>query len=44
MGRRQKGKHMKRKRSWHHRLGGPDRAFRRAVRKLDRALAQWIAQ
>lgn len=37
MGRRQKGKHMKRKRSWH-RLPNQDRQWERAVRKLEKAL------
>ncbi|GJJ24130.1 hypothetical protein MTY414_78040 [Mycolicibacterium mageritense] len=37
MGRRQKGKHLKRKRSWHH-LGNQDRKYARAVRQLDRAI------
>lgn len=37
MGRRQKGKNHKRKRSWHRRGNGPDRAFRAATRRLDRA-------
>ncbi len=43
MGHRQKGKHMKRLRSWHRRFDGPDKAFRRAVRKLDRAINAWSA-
>ena len=42
MGHRQKGKNLKRKRSWHHRFNGPDKAFRRAARKLDQAIAQWV--
>jgi hypothetical protein len=33
----QKGKHMKRKRSWHRRGAGPDRAFRAAMRRLKKA-------
>jgi len=37
MGHEQKGKHHKRKRSWHRRGRGPDRAFARAIRKLERA-------
>jgi hypothetical protein len=41
MGRRQKGKHMKRSRSWHHRFAGPDRALRSATKRLDAALAAW---
>ncbi len=36
MGRRQKGKHLKRKRSWHH-LRNQDRKFEAAIRKIDRA-------
>lgn len=35
MGHRQKGKSMKRKRSWHRRGAGPDRAWARAVKRLD---------
>lgn len=38
MGRPQKGKHHKRKRSWHRRGGGPDRAFASAIRRIERAL------
>ncbi|WIC90194.1 hypothetical protein SEA_VROOMVROOM_44 [Arthrobacter phage VroomVroom] len=37
MGHRQKGKGLKRKRSWHRRGYGPDRAFRSAMRRLERA-------
>lgn len=37
MGHRQKGKGPKRKRSWHRRGAGPDRAFRSAMRRLERA-------
>lgn len=37
MGSRQKGKSMKRKRSWHHRGAGPDWAFAHAVKKLTKA-------
>lgn len=37
MGRRQKGKGHKRKRSWHRRGVGPDRAWARAVKQLDKA-------
>lgn len=35
---RQKHKGKKRPRSWHHRYNTPDKAFAKAVRKLDRAL------
>ena len=38
---RQKGKHLKRPRSWHHRFNGPDRAFSAAIRRLDEALNTW---
>ncbi|UIW13297.1 hypothetical protein SEA_CREWMATE_45 [Arthrobacter phage Crewmate] len=37
MGHRQKGKGAKRKRSWHRRGSGPDRAFAYAMRRLARA-------
>jgi hypothetical protein len=37
MGHQQKGKHHKRKRSWHH-LSNQDRKWTRAVRRLERAL------
>uniref|UniRef100_A0A9E7MIN9 DNA adenine methyltransferase n=1 Tax=Arthrobacter phage SWEP2 TaxID=2945958 RepID=A0A9E7MIN9_9CAUD len=37
MGHRQKGHGRKRKRSWHRRGPGPDRAFRKAIRRLERA-------
>ncbi len=37
MGRRQKGKGPKRKRSWHRRGGGPDAAWRAAAARLDAA-------
>lgn len=36
MGHRQKGKSMKRKRSWHRRGIGPDLAFAAAIRRLER--------
>ena len=39
MGHRQKGKSMKRKRSWH-RLPNQDQKFERAMRKLERAIQQ----
>lgn len=41
MGHRQKSKGMKRPRSWHRRFAGPDRALRKALRRIDRALADW---
>lgn len=37
---RQKHKGKKRPRSWHHRLAGPDRALRKALRRLDAALTR----
>jgi len=37
MGHRQKGKSMKRKRSWHRRGAGPDNAFAAAMRRLAKA-------
>lgn len=40
---RQKHKGMKRPRSWHRRYATPDRAFARAVRKLERASAEGSA-
>lgn len=38
---RQKHKGKKRPRSWHHRYNTPDRAFARAVRKLNRAMRSY---
>ena len=37
MGHRQKGKGMKRKSSWHTRGSGPDWAFAKAIKKIERA-------
>lgn len=41
MGHRQKHKGSKRPRSWHRRFSGPDRALRRALRRLDEAVERW---
>jgi len=45
----QKGKHMKRRRAWHHSGAGPDRAFQRALRALeqkadDRVPERWTTE
>jgi hypothetical protein len=38
MGHEQKGKSRKRKRSWHRRGAGPDRAWARAIRRIEKAI------